>query len=116
MSPNFRSWFRAFEYEEEGTEESNQWRLGAGQTEEQRRGVLRCKDKASRGLRVGGGICSTDEVGSFLGGHQFPPPPGTSGGEVGSRGCSEASLWPRSHLPGQAWGHLTTKPGVWGVD
>lgn len=76
VSPNFWPWFRAFEYEEEGAEESNRRRLGAGQPEE---------DKASRGLRVGDDICSTDEVGSFLGSHQFPSPPGSSGGEVGSR-------------------------------
>lgn len=40
VPPNFRPWFRAFEYEEEGAfeyeEESNRRRLGAGQPAEQR--------------------------------------------------------------------------------
>ena len=74
MPPNFWSSFGGFEHEEEGAEEPNRWRLGAGQTEEQRRGVLRSKDEASRRLRVGGGVCRTDEEASSLGSHQLPTP------------------------------------------
>lgn len=72
VSPDFRPSFGAFEHEEEGAEEPKRWRLGAAQTEEQRGGVLRSKDEASRRLRMRGGVCRTDEEGSCLGSHQLP--------------------------------------------
>ena len=83
-------------------------------------GRQRSRDEVCSGAKTrpledsGWGVVSVKQMKRLLPSEATSSPP--PGGEGGGRGGSEASLWPRRHLPGQAWGHVTTKPGVWGVE
>ena len=81
-------------------------------------GRQRSRDEVCSGAKTrpledsGWGVVSVEQMKRLLPSEATSSPP--PGGEGGGRGGSEASLWPRRHLPGQAWGHVTTKPGAWG--